>query len=326
MTRTLFPLGLFAAWLGVATPGTRADEPKAPRAVLEAKGYFVPARSAAISPRTAGQVTHVLFEEGQKVKQGDLLVRLDDTLARVDMQRAEAKLMVARARLGLLKAGPPGEEVAAARAVVAQAEAEVKLAETTLQRLEKLVASGSAPEALLEKGRMDLTAARGRVEKARLELEALSRGKRPEEIAVAEAVCKVAEADMHRAAYVLDGMTVRAPFDGTVLTKKVEAGSTVDPSSSAVAGWICELANLREMEVEVDVQERDLAKVHRLQQCLIRAEALPNVTYKGVVVRMLPVANRAKGSVPVRIRIELPANDEALRPDMSALVVFLAKE
>jgi HlyD family secretion protein len=323
MTRALFRFAFLAAWLVLAP--ARADEPKPPRAVLEAKGYLVPARLAAVGPRSAGQVTQVLVEEGQKVKQGDVLAKLDDTLAKVDVQRAEAKLMVARARLALLKVGPPAEEVAAARAAVEQAEAETKLAQATLQRVEKLVADGSAPPTLLDKSRADVIAARGRLDKARSALDLLTKERRPEEVAVAEAECKVAEADRHRAAYLLDGMTVRAPFDGTVLSRKVDVGSFINPALPGAAATVCEIANLREMEVEVDIAEGDLAKVQRLQPCLVRVDALPNVTYKGAVVRVLPIVNRAKGTVAVRVRIDVPEKDEMLRAGMSALVVLLAQ-
>jgi RND family efflux transporter MFP subunit len=255
MTRALVRFALLAACPTLAAAPSQGDEPKAPRAVLEARGYVVPARPATVAPRTAGQVTQLLFEEGQKVKQGDILARLDETLAKVDLQRAEAKLEVARARRSLV-----------------------------------------------------------------------IKGARPEEIAVAEADCKVAEAELHRAAYVLEGMTVRAPFDGTVLSRQVDIGSSINPTAPGAASYLCKLANLREMEVAVEVPEGDLGKIQRLQPCLVRADAFPNTTYKGAVVRVFPVADRAKATVAVRIRIDVPEKDDMLRPEMAAHVVFLAKE
>ena len=216
------------------------------------KGYFVPARWVAVGPRTRGQVTQILFEEGTKVKQGDVLARLDDTLAKIELQRAEAKLMVAKARLALLKAGPP----------------------------------------------------------ARL----------PEELAVAEAECRVAEADVHRAAYVLDGMTVRA-VRGHGSHKTKQRRFQCRPGRQNLRN-----GKLAEMEVEVSVQERDLRHVQRGQHCNVQAEAYPEVTYKGVVNRLQPVADLGKGAVVLRIRLEIPEKDDRLLPNMGAVVSFLAKE
>jgi RND family efflux transporter MFP subunit len=251
--RSVVAIGLLAT---SDAPSRRAyaDDPKT--VVLEMKGYFVPTHQAAVGPVTGGRVAEVLVREGQKVKQGDVLARLDETPARLDLQRAEARVATAKARLGLHRVA--AKEEAAARAV---AEAEVE-------------------EAL---------------------------------------------AVLKKAAYVLDTLTVRAPFDGTVLAVRVEAGSYVNPLAFAAAGHVCEIARPG-LEVEVDVGERDLFRVFPGQPCRIQSDANPKVVYQGKVVRLLPVANRAKGSVGVRVAVEIPGNDDSVRPEMAAVVSFLKKE
>jgi len=253
--RSVVALGLLAA-SDAPTCRTYADDPKP--VVLEVKGYFVPTHQAAVGPVTGGRVAEVRVREGQKVKKGDVLARLDDTPAQLDVERAEARVSAAKARLGLLKPGAAKEEAAAARAV---AEAEVEEA-----------------VALLKK-----------------------------------------------AAYILDTMTVRAPFDGTVLAVRVEAGTYVNPLAFAAAGHVCEIAKPG-LEVEVDVGERDLFRVFPGQPCRIQSDANPKVVYQGKVLRLLPVANRAKGSVGVRVAVEIPGNDDSVRPEMAAVVSFLKKE
>jgi multidrug resistance efflux pump len=322
--RSVVALILLAAWDGGATRRTRADEPPKP-AALEMKGYFVPTHQAAVGPVAGGRVAEVLVREGQKVKQGDVLARLDDIPARLDVQRAEARVQAAKARLDLLKAGAAKEEVAAARAEVDQAEENVRYRKLVFERFAEAAAKGGAQQSVVDEKASDLKAAKAQLEAVKQHLEKLSRGRRPEELAVAEAEVAEAVAVLKKAAYVLDTMTVRAPFDGTVLAVRVEAGTYVNPLAFSAPGHVCEIAKPG-LEVEVDVGERDLVRVFAGQPCRIQSDANPKVVYQGKVVRLLPVANRAKGSVGVRVAVDIPGNDDSVRPEMAATVSFLKKE
>ncbi len=111
----------------------------------------------------------------------------------------------------------------------------------------------------------------------------------------------------------------------------------VNPSafSNGLSASLCEMANLHEMEVDLSIAERDIAKVHAGQICRIRAEAFPNRIYPGKVSRIMPMGDRGKGAVPVRVVIDFHAVDdkgkalpkdkqgEFLRPEMGAIVTFL---
>jgi HlyD family secretion protein len=112
---------------------------------------------------------------------------------------------------------------------------------------------------------------------------------------------------------------------GTVLAKRAEVGTRIDPKAYQVSASLCDLANLRILDVEIWVPERDLAKVFQGQSCVIRMEAVPNATYKGHVVRLLPIADRAKGAVGVRVRLDVPEGDNRVRPELAAIVRFVAK-
>ena len=85
------------------------------------------------------------------------------------------------------------------------------------------------------------------------------------------------------------------------------------------------MADLKELEVDVDMSERDLTSFYRGQKCEVRTEAFPEKVYQGVVSRLWPEANRSKASVSARVRIDIPDNDVLLRPEMRARVAFLAK-
>jgi multidrug efflux pump subunit AcrA (membrane-fusion protein) len=158
--------------------------------------------------------------------------------------------------------------------------------------------------------------AEARVEKAKPE--------GPLQVAVARAAVDVARARLALAQYHLDCTVVRAPVSGTVLVKRAVAGGFVNPAGYQVPASVCDLADLRAMEVEVWVGERDLARVAKGQPCVVRLDAYPTTSYRGRVARLLPVADRARGAVGVRLGLEVPAGDDHVRPDLRAVVRFLA--
>jgi RND family efflux transporter MFP subunit len=240
-------------WLGCGPVTLGADKPAA--IVLEQKGYLVPVRQVAVSPKIPGQVIELRIEEGQKVKAGEVLARLD-----------------------------PAEQEAAFRV----AQAELKLAETVLARAKE--------------------------------------GKAKGEVLIAEAKVEVAKARLVVARHRLDSTVVRAPFSGVILTKRAEVGTLVHPTAAQLPASLCEMADLQALEVDLLVGERDLGKVKVGQKCVVRLEAFPRASYKGRVARVLPVADRARAAVPMRVRVEVPQGDDRLRPELSAIVQIQSGE
>ena len=200
--------------------------------------------------------------------------------------------------------------------------------------------SGQVVELLIEEGKMvqagevlarlDPAECEASVRLARAELKLAEAGlasakdaPRQADRDIAQAKVEVAQARTAVAQYRLDGTVVRAPVAGTVLVKRAEIGTLINPQGTAS---LCDMADLRTMEVEVWVQEKDLAKVAKGQSCLVRLEAFPLAPYRGHVARMLPIADRARAAVGIRVRLEVPDADTRLRPELSAIVQFLAKE
>lgn len=146
------------------------------------------------------------------------------------------------------------------------------------------------------------------------------------DVAIAEARVAVARARADLAAYRVECTVVRAPVSGTVVAKRAEVGSRVDPRGHLLSATICELVDLRRLDVELSVQERDVPLVFVGQACTIKPEAFPDASYKGRVVRFLPMADRAKGALGVRVRIEVPAGDTRLRPELGAIVRLAKKK
>ena len=98
--------------------------------------------------------------------------------------------------------------------------------------------------------------------------------------------------------------------------------------SNGLSASLCDMADLSDMEVDLAIAERDISKVFKGQKCRVKAEAFPDRVYSGFVSRLMPTADRAKGAVPVRVKIDIPREEEGryLRPEMGAVVTFLAKE
>src|SRR5262249_39007205 len=155
-----------------------------------------------------------------------------------------------------------------------------------------------------------------------------------ERIEAAKDDVEPAEADLVKARWRLDNCTVRAPVSGTILTKKAEEGNIVNPVAFNVSASLCDMADLSDLEVDLYIQERDIAHVVVGQECKIMPEAFQSNPaflkehpegYRGRVSRLMPIADRAKGAIPVRAKLSVPRDEEGkyLKPDMSVIVSFL---
>jgi RND family efflux transporter MFP subunit len=174
----------------------------------------------------------------------------------------------------------------------------------------------SAYEIALRQAQARLALAKARYEKSKA-------APQKDDLLVARAEVEVAQAEVERCRWRLDATVIRAPITGTILSKKVEEGNLVHPRGFNVSAAICEMADLSRLEVEVAVGERDIKKVTSGQACLVHVDANPKVIYQAQVVRLMPVADRAKGTVSVRVRLALKRED-LLRPESRAVVQFLA--
>jgi len=169
-------------------------------------------------------------------------------------------------------------------------------------------------------------AARARLEDARAgDLGQVKKGPRNFRIDELRAELAAAEAECAKAKWLFDGTEIRAPISGTILTKGAEKGEQARPDAFATRVRLCEIADLSKMEVDLTIQERDFAKLFKGQKCKISIEALPGTIYKGQVSRIMPIADRAKGAISVRVRLEGLKDDGSLRPDMGVMVAFLGK-
>ena len=256
--------------------------------VLNATGYVVAQRKAAISSKATGRLEWLGVAEGSRVKEGDLIARIDDRDVAAQAQSAEAA-------------------VRAARANVRQSEVEQQNAQVEYRRNEDLVEKNFISRSALDtaKARRDRAAAG---------------------VASAQANLNVALANARNADVAVDYTKIRAPFDGVILSKSANVGDLVTPFSNATdsKGAVVSMADMSTLEVEADVSESSLAKIHLGQPAEIVLDALPGTRFRGHINRTVPTVDRAKATVMTKVKFDMI--DLRILPEMSAKVAFLSQE
>ena len=284
-----------AAWyaaqprtVAVQTTAVVTSYPSQQFVVLNATGYVVAQRKAAIASKATGRLEWLGVAEGSRVKAGEIIARLDNRDVVAQAQSAEAN-------------------VRAVRAALAQSQAEEWEAATTLKRNEDLLAKGFVSQSAVDtsKARADRAVAG---------------------VANARAAIGVAEANARNAQVAVDYTQIRAPFDGVIVSKSANVGDMVTPFSSAAdsKGAVVNMADMSTLEVEADVSESSLAKIKVGQPCEITLDALPDTRFRGRVSRMVPTVDRAKATVMTKVQFD--AIDPRILPEMSAKVSFLSQD
>ena len=311
----------------VASPGGKSDSPTkaAPgKVVLESKGYIIPEQQILVSPQVSARIIELNYEAGQTVEKGFVLAVLDDTEYRAELARATADFEAARERMIESKEGSRPDEIKQSQAELAEAETQLDLAQRTLTRSQQLFEQKIIQKQQLEDAESTYQALVKRVDRLKASVKLVIEGPRVERKRIAEAEMRRSEAELTRAKWRLDNTIILAPISGTILKKNAELGNLVNPVAFNGSFSLCDIADLSKLEVELSIQERDVSKVFQNQKCRVRSEAYPDRAYDGVVSRLMPIADRAKGAVPVRVRLTVPADEQGiyLKPEMGATVTF----
>jgi RND family efflux transporter MFP subunit len=286
--------GLWLAW-GRTTPPTvrtvaaRAVAPGGAGSVLDASGYVTARRQATVSAKITGKVTQVLIEEGQRVTEGAVLARLDDTDARAQLTLAQAQLVAARSQEGEI------------RAQLAQAERDHARQQELFDR--QLVSAQSLDAALAQRDTL----------RAKLANHA-------HQVAVAREAVVVAEVN-------LDSTVIRAPFGGVVVAKSAQPGEMISPTSAGggfTRTGIGTIVDMDSLEIQVDVNEAFINRVTPEQPVEATLNAYPDWKIPGAVIAIIPTADRSKATVKVRIAIK--QKDPRIVPDMGVRVAFLSAQ
>ncbi len=279
---------------GVLTPASKVDVATITEAypyqaftLLNASGYVVAQRKAAVASKITSRLVWLGVEEGSRVKQGEVIARLEGEDVEAARKQAAANLDVAAANLN-------------------SARAELHDASLAFERQRELLRQGIVAQA-------DFDAAEARYKKARAA------------VAGGESSLKAAKSALRGSEVALEYTLIRAPFDAVVLTKNADVGDIVTPLGAAAnaKASVVTIADLDSLLVEADVSESNLEKIKLGQPCEIQLDALPEYRFRGRVHMIVPTADRSKATVLVKV--SFVDRDQRILPEMSAMVAFLSK-
>lgn len=293
---------------------------------LESRGYVIAKHQVLVSPQVSGRIMSLNIEEGRRVVKGDILAEIERTEYQADAEQTRGILMRNNAEVSELESGARPQEIAGAMADLQEQEEVVSQLESQFKRMKEALKTNSVSMTEFEQSQSSFYSTRKRIEKLRQSLDMMKEGPRKERIAMAKAAVIQAEANLTKSLWRLENCTLRAPISGTILKKNAEEGNLVNPVAFSGSTSVCDIADLSDLEIDLNIQERDISKVFVNQQCEVRSEAFPKRVYRGTVSRLMPIADRAKGAVPVRVAVRVPEEEEGvyLKPEMSAIVVFFS--
>jgi len=297
--------------------------------VLSASGYIVAHHKINLNSKVTGRVKWIGVEKGDKVKEGQVLVRLEDDEFRAQYEQAKGAADNARAYLEELQHGSRPQEIQQAQHNLDEARAMLVDDRLTLDRTRNLFAQGVLSKQALDDATAKFDADQQRVNSLNKSFELAKIGPRPEEIARARGALEQAQGQADYAKSLLDATVIRAPVTGTILERSAEKGELVTSGFASTAeggpqGMVVSLADLNDLQVELDIAQDDFAKLGPEQKGIVTTDAYPDRKYDGVISEISPEADRAKATVQVKVQILHP--DAYLRPDMNATVKFLASE
>ncbi len=291
--------------------------------VLNATGYIIAAHKIEVAAKVVGKVASIDVDKGDRVRRGQIMVRLEDDEYRAHMLEAQGQLDTLKARLAELVNGSRPEEIAKARADVEQSRADLENAQVTLRRTKELVDQGVLSTQSLDDARAKYDGAVARTNSLQRSFDLIKLGPRKEQIDAARAAVEQAQGTLDFNRTQLENTVIRAPVNGTILERNVEKGEFVTTGfvgDKGAKGYVVSLANLNDLQVELDINQNDFGKLSPDQKGIVNTDAYPDRKYEGVIEEISPEANRQKATVQVKVQILHP--DAYLRPEMNASVAF----
>jgi RND family efflux transporter MFP subunit len=284
----LYHQGLLTPAVPVQTAVVQTMYPSQTFTLLNASGYVVADRKSAVASKVTGRLVFLGVEEGSRVKEGQIIARLESRDSAAARDRAAQNVTVARFNLE-------------------QSQAELANATLDYERKKNLVERGTISHSAFD-------TAEARYRSARASVEALT------------AALRASQAALEEAGVLLDYANIRAPFDAVVLTKNADIGDIVTPlaATADAKAAVVTIADMNSLLAEVDVSESNIAQVKVGQPCEIRLDAFADTRFPARVHMILPTADRSKASITVKVAFL--ERDPRVLPEMSAKVAFLIRE
>ena len=280
--------GVFSPAIKVEAAHVSQMYPSQGFTLLNASGYVVAQRKAAVASKVTGRLISLSVEEGSRVTAGQVIALLENEDVLAARNQAEANLNASRQNLEQMKA-------------------ELHDATLSFNRNKDLIGQGFVSQS-------EYDASEARYKKASAS------------VGAAEAAVKASAAVLKGAEVAVEYTLIRAPFNAVVLTKDADIGDIVTPIGAAAEAKaaVVTIADMDSLQVEVDVSESNLQMVKSGQPCEIHLDALPDSRFRGKVHMIVPTADRTKATIMVKVRFL--EKDSRVLPEMSAKVAFLSRE
>ena len=294
--------------------------------ILNATGYIIAAHKIQLASKVVGKVDWIGVEKGDRVQKGQVLVRLEDAEYRAQVQQGRGNVATLEARLQEALNGSRPEEIQRAKADLETGLADLTNAKVNLDRNAGLVKEGVFSKQALDDAKARYDNALARVESLRKTYELAKLGPRAEQIAALRGQLEQSKGQLAFFETQLDNTIIRAPVAGTILERNVEKGEFVTTGfvgDRGAKGYVVSIADLNDLQVELDINQNDFAKLSPKQKGAITTDAYPDRKYEGYIYEVSPEANRQKATVQVKVKVVNP--DSFLRPEMNASVAFLAE-
>ncbi len=245
--------------------------------VITASGS-VEATEAQLGFQVPGRIDTVAVDEGDRVRAGQMLARLDVTELQARRAQAAAQLDAARAFLSELQTGSRSEDVASARSAAGAASDRFNDAQRDLARTRQLFEGGAVSQEAMDKAQTAFDLARAQRDQAAQARQLVEQGPRPERITAQRAAVAQAEATVRQLDATLANAAVRAPFDGVITVKDRETGEVVGAGAPVLT-----VTNLADRWVRIYVREDRIGAVHLGEAATITADTYPGKRYTGEV-------------------------------------------
>jgi len=274
-------------------------------------GVIEPSRTTIIIPLMPGEVTKVLVDKGDRVNQGDLLLKMDTREIDKNIEQAQAGVESAKTQLDMAKEGLRQEEIDQIKETVKQAETQLELAEASYERIKTLRDEGIVSEQEYEQVLTEKNIAHSNLITARINLDMAQSGARDLEIQAARAQLRQAEIQLELAEMARDDARITSPRDGVIISREVEPGELIGEAQPPLV-----LGSLDPLHLNIKVGERDIGLVEKGQEANISLRALSDKKIVGIVKQVSPVADPDSRLFKVTIEIENPGQE--IRPGMYA--------
>ncbi len=289
----------------------------------------IEAHESLVSFKVTGRVIDLPIEEGQTLKTGDLVARLDDADYRQQVAIDQATMQVRRRQLALGLAGSRSQDIEAGRLAVLDAQADLVQRRQDLARYQALYEKDEIAAQVRDQAATAVTRAQATYDRAKQAYSELLEGTRKEQLAVDRANVRQAQQNLNMAQVLLGYTVLRAPFNGVILVRQAELGEVVAPGAPIVT-----LADLEHIWVRVYVPETDLGRVHWGEDVAVRTDTFPGKNYHGRISFISSEAEFTPKSVQTekervtlvyRVKVDVDNPNFELKPGMPADVFIPLK-